>query len=216
MTVPPPEIYPAGAELTAQGATAQYVYLIEDGAVKLVHIFPDGREIILDLQMPGEVVAAASVMLSHPSLETAITISRCRLVRWPAGQFVAEAGRNKAFSSVVNLMLAREAQKMRARMMMLAHGRARERLMVFLNNYGVLVSSLSDAGPQRGFVLPVMQGELAQLLAVTPFHLSRVWRALERDGLVRRLRGRIEVNLTGNTGVIRAQGASVPSSVPTD
>ena len=44
VVLPPSETYHPGVDLTSQGKVAPCVYYVVEGAVKLTHVLPDGRE----------------------------------------------------------------------------------------------------------------------------------------------------------------------------
>jgi CRP/FNR family cyclic AMP-dependent transcriptional regulator len=208
--LPPSEVYPAGVELTSQSAPASCVYFIESGGVKLVHGYPEGREIILDLKLPGEFVGASSVLLSERCAAAAITTVRSILVRWSARQFLAELDRNHSFSMLVNKILSREVRELRGRLAVVAHGCARARVLHFLNEH-VVSAQASDKPAWIPLRLPMTQRELAQVLAISPFHLSKVLTALERDCLIRRAKGRIDIDpaaLASQLNTVRQRSAA--------
>jgi CRP-like cAMP-binding protein len=194
-SLPPAEDYPAGVELTSQGTPSRYVYFIETGGVKLVHTYREGREIILDLKFGGTLVGASSALLSEPCTSAAITMVRSRLVRWGTREFSAQVEGNHSFSRFVNSILSRETQRLCTRLAILGYGCARTKLLYFLNEHAVSQQT-SRMGVWKALHLPLTQRELAEMLAMSPFHLSKVYGALERDGLIRRAKGRLYIDRT--------------------
>ncbi|HSW49783.1 MAG TPA: hypothetical protein VLH09_06380, partial [Bryobacteraceae bacterium] len=47
--------------------------------------------------------------------------------------------------------------------------------------------------------LPLRSWEVAEFLCISPFHLSRLWGDLEREGLVLRQKGRVCLAADSNT-----------------
>src|ERR1041384_1599040 len=81
--------YAPATEIFSQGETADAVYLVRSGLVKLVSTNPDGRESILGLRAQACPRRAAAVTLARPHPFSAVTLDRCRLMRIPADKFLA-------------------------------------------------------------------------------------------------------------------------------
>lgn len=187
------EVCPARTQLIRQGSLVLVVYRVERGAVKLSHLTPSGREIILDLRLPGGFIGAEPALLRKVSPESATSLTAVELRCWQAGEFVEQFARDGQFCLSVTRFLCQRMQASHRRMTGLGLDSARQRLEDLL---GVLAESPFGGEAARGEIpIPMRSWEVAEYVCVTPFHLSGLWSELEQAGLVRRAKGRVFVGL---------------------
>jgi CRP/FNR family transcriptional regulator, anaerobic regulatory protein len=187
LPLPPLETYERGVDLTLQGEVASYVYFVVQGAVKLARICSDGRECIVGLAFAGDLVGAQSAILERKCSDTAITLSRSSLARWGKSQFLARFCGSPAFSLEASRILCRQMCRLECRISELEFQTARQRLEALLRYWPGI--EISGGGLAGGFRLPLSRVDIGQLLGVTPYHVSRLLTALERDRVIAR-RGR--------------------------
>lgn len=186
--IAPPQLSPPGTELFHQGSPVQDVYFIEHGIVKLIHLEPDGREIIVGLRTPGWMLAAAAVIIDKPHLATGITLSECRLRRVPSAVFRHLLHTDEDFSWLVHQMHSHEVCDQVARLAQLSCESARHRFEQLV--WHLLAAAEPDGlKKEMKLALPLKQWEVAQLIAVTPAYLSRIYNELEREGMLHRSNG---------------------------
>jgi CRP-like cAMP-binding protein len=88
-------------------------------------------------------------------------------------------------------MLSQEIFKQMKNMEAMSCMSAQDRLKLFLCD---MIDEQKPGGSKpSGFFLPLSNQELAQLLAITPEHLCRVLKGMERKGLIRREKGMLTV-----------------------
>jgi CRP/FNR family transcriptional regulator len=172
--------YPAGIELFAQGSLLHEVYWLAEGLVKLVYVDEDGRERILDLRVPGQLIGAALVFLRLPSPVSAVTVTRCRLQYMSDVEFARRVESDERLSWKVHEIQGLEVYGQFQRMAELSTGSSRLRLERFLSQIAQACPALTNGR----FQLPLKRCELAQLLAVTPEHLSRLFKRLCEEGVI--------------------------------
>ncbi len=187
----PLQVYPAAVELFRQGSPPQSVYYIERGLVKLILLEEEGGELVIGLRSPGWLLGAASVILQEPYALTAITLTPSYLRRIPARSFIELVKSNAHFSWYLQRMQSRELLDQLARVMQLGCLSARHRLEQLLWQ---LASDLELGQPQKGakevrLNLPLRHREIAELIAVTPAYLSRLFSQMEQEGLLQRSQG---------------------------
>ncbi len=188
----PPQVYPSGTELFKQGSVPQEVWSINHGFVKLVFLHQDAKEMIVALRSAGWVLGAAAVVLANPSPVTATTLTPCGLQRISSGHFLRLLQTDLRFSWYLSLVYSREVLEQIVRTAEQSMLPARLRLEMLL---GQFMSSLRSPDSKGGirFELPLRNWELAQLIGVTPEHLSRILRDLTKEGIIRRAKGWILV-----------------------
>jgi CRP-like cAMP-binding protein len=182
-----PARWPAGAGLFQPGETADVVYLLVDGIVKLTHIDAEGREFVVDVKRPPALLGGAFVIAKQPHAFMAVTSTSCRICWCAARDFLA-ALHNPALNAEISRLHSLEVVDLSKRIMVMGIKSSQGRLFHFLRSY----CGSSDGQPEcmeRRVQLPLKQNEIASFIGITPEHMSRVLRKLLKEGLVRRHNG---------------------------
>jgi CRP-like cAMP-binding protein len=162
-----PSTWPPDAVLLRQGEIPATVYAVDDGAVKLVHIGPDGEESILNLQRAPALIGGAFVIADRPSNVEVRTITAC-VLRWcSAHAFVSGAIGEDSRASETHRLHCSEIVDLLDRVAAMSLKSSSARLERFLSRQG----GMAHAELGR---LGVRQSVLAAFLNVTPEHLSRL------------------------------------------
>ncbi len=184
----PIQSYPATVELFRQGSAAQEVFFIERGLVKLTAISESGQELIVGLRSSGRLLGVAPVILRKVYPTSAVTITRCQLRRFPAESMLNMLTYEPQFSRRLHLEQSLEIYDQQVQLVEISSLPARCRLeRLFLQ----MISEMDMTGSQKEIrlQLALKQWEIAQLITITPQHLSRVLKELEQEGIIRRERG---------------------------
>jgi CRP-like cAMP-binding protein len=182
-------VYAKGVELFTQGAPLHEVYWLDKGLVKLVYLDEDGRERILDLRLAQGLLGAAAVLLRLPSPVSAVTVTVCQVRHMAAADFIKSLESDGRISWEVLHIQSQEMYGQFQRMADLSTSSSRLRLERFLRGL-VIAAPVTDGAPIE---IPLKRCELAQLLAVTPEHLSRLFRQLCDARVIAFERGRLIV-----------------------
>ncbi len=182
---PPTEIYEPGVDLTSQGEVAACVYLVVEGLVKLVHALPDGGERIVELLGEKDFVGVHSAVLAESCFETAVTLTKCRLARWRASEFLVRLKCDAGLAVQVCRMISRHVRALQCRLVESGVQPARRRFEVLLQWFAER-GTRGPVKPAVGFDLPLTRDELSEFLFVTPFQVSRLLSAAEKDGIIAR------------------------------
>jgi CRP-like cAMP-binding protein len=162
--------FPAGKVLITQDAQAPTIYLLRSGLVKLTHVTPDGRETTLGLHSSGSCLGAVWALKSTPVVYSVIALTPCSVSAIPAAEFPAKLMQNSRLMRHFMNTLCNESMSQWASLAQLRGWTAEERLRNFMLERKSTHLTLKTLDP-----LPMLkQLELAQLLAVTPEHLSRL------------------------------------------
>ncbi len=173
------QVYPSGVELFEQGSLVHDIYWLTEGLVKLVHVDENGRERILELRMPPRFIGASLGIVHLPSPVSAITVTRCRVQRISRAEFVEHLETDRQFSWDVHQIQSLEVYGQFQRLAALSTASSRLRLERFLKD---LIEATATTTGRIG--LPLKRWELAQLLAVTPEHLSRLFKQLCNERVI--------------------------------
>jgi CRP-like cAMP-binding protein len=185
------QTYPAKAVIFHQDTHPHAVYLIEYGLVKLVRIVTNGQPIIIGLRRRHWMIGAPSVLLGRLYSFTAITLVPSSLRCIPAKDFLDLAKTNEQFSWYLHRLLAQQIVKQMKNVEAMNCLSAKNRMKLFFQDM-IDDQNLAGAEP-TSFSLPLTNKELAQLLAITPEHLSRMLKEMKQQGLIRCAKGVLTV-----------------------
>jgi CRP/FNR family transcriptional regulator len=168
--LPARRLLPAGSVLVEQGRLTKSVQLVESGMVKLVHIHPCGREISIGLRSEGWYAGYTSVLTKTPSAYSVHTVTPCKVASIPAAEFISCLTRNaEMLEHFITVMCFEVASQANLQIEVMSSS-AEDRLERFMRER-------NTGNPARNAIDPLRalkQMELAQLLAITPEHLSRL------------------------------------------
>ena len=187
------QLCPAQTVICRQDTPAEAVYLVEQGLVKLVRITPNGDQVIVGLRHRNWLIGAPSIFLDKEYSYTAITVLPTFLRSITKKNFLELVEKNVQFSLHVHRLLSENIYSQMRRIEETSFMHAQERLEFLLSEMIHDQESIVSKTPDK-FALPLTNQELAQLLAVSPEHLCRVLKGMEKKGLIRRDRGTVIVN----------------------
>jgi len=156
--------------LIAQDERVKKVQLVRTGLVKLININSDGREALIGLRSDGWYAGSASVILNSPSVYSVCASSDCTVVEIAASDFLRCIHSSPEILNHFILGLCREVVSFSGLQVELMSSRAEDRLNLFLRERAasVLTGGILDPLPS------LKQMELAQLISISPEHLSRL------------------------------------------
>jgi CRP-like cAMP-binding protein len=173
--------FPPGAFLWRQGDQSAHVAVIEAGTVKITKPAPDGRDIIIAVRGPGDVVGEMAA-ITQDIRSAAVRAVDAVTVLSVAGPTFAALCRTEPRISWVLLQITvdrlREAMRHWAEF---GGGTAPQRIIALLVELAV-----RDGTPAPGgLAVPISnQGELAATAAASRESMSRVLAELRRDGVI--------------------------------
>ncbi len=189
----PPTMYPSGVTIFQQGSAAPVVYLIDKGLIKLSCLGEDGQELIVGLRYTGWILGAASAILQKPHPVTAATITECQLHCLPREFFLELAKTNPQFGWRLQQVHSREVYDQASQLVGLHYLSARRRLEQLVRKLTFEMKMDLAQRPVR-LRLPLKYWEIAQLIGVTPEHLSRVLKQVEEAGIMYRENGTLIIS----------------------
>jgi len=175
--------YPSRSELFQQGTPADDVYFIHQGMVKLVWGEASGKQTILGLRVDGALIGVPAVVTGEPCPTSAVTLVPSLVQRISAEKFLQRLQTDPDFAWQIHQIQSREVHEQLNWLGEMACGSARSRLRTFFSRL-TEVSKVQREGRDSRVRLPLKQREVAELIAVTPEHLSRLLHELSRDGLL--------------------------------
>ena len=180
--------FPANSVIVEQGRLGNQLFLLTSGRARHFIVSETGRKILLNWLVPGDIVGCHAGLASPvPSLFGAETVKNCDALVWDRATIrsliarypkLLDNGLLIATSYFTWFLAAHEALTCHAARQRLAH---------------VLVTLAKGIGQQvpDGFELDVTNEELAYSANVTLFTVSRFVSQWQRQGFVRKGRGKI-------------------------
>lgn len=168
--LPAAELVAAGTTLIHQGNRVRTVHLVRAGLLKLIYVSASGREVTVGLRSVGWYAGSTSVLLNNPSVYTVQTVTSCALSRLPALDFSRYVRHNAGVLDHFLKNLCLEIASQAGHQVSMMSSSAEDRLDHFMRERSTANSSHKVFDP-----LPSLkQMEIAQLLSITPEHLSRL------------------------------------------
>jgi CRP/FNR family transcriptional regulator len=161
--------------LIHQSKRCAHVTLLLDGLVKLVSVSGDGKQVTLGLRTTGWYAGASAVLMDTVSVYSVVALTSCKVVQIPAADFYLRLIQSARMMRHFVSALSSEMISMSSAQVQMMVGTAEDRLAQFMNE-----RQRRSSNWQVLDTLPLLkQSELAQLLAISPEHLSRL---LHREG----------------------------------
>ena len=133
--------FPAGASVISAETPGEVVYIILSGTVKIKADQPDGREVIIAILGPGEIVGELSLIDSADRSADVITQEECSVLWMDRRVFDALLESVPQLSSNLLRILSRRirmaTEQVRALCTLDVYGKVARQLLVFADQYGV-------------------------------------------------------------------------------
>jgi len=168
---------PRPSPLFAAGETSGTVHLLLEGGVELYGTGPQGREVILGVVQPADLVAAWAPLLGRPHAVAGRSTGRTRLLCLPAASLREALGRDASLAEALLRQLCREAEALMTHIADLKLRTTTERVARYL------LSRAPSAHGRFESTLPFRKQLIASQLGMTPESLSRAFAALQPIGV---------------------------------
>jgi CRP-like cAMP-binding protein len=169
-TLPKPLLIKASTVLIKQDTQVKKVQLLQSGLVKLTHLNADGHENLIGLRSDGWYVGSTSAVLGLPSVYSVLACTDCTVVEIPMSDFLRCLRSSQEMMDHFITGLCREVVSSSALQVQLTMSKAEDRLDLLLKER----ASDQIAGKILDPLRVLKQTELAQLISITPEHLSRL------------------------------------------
>jgi CRP-like cAMP-binding protein len=177
----PREILPVGVSSS--------IYYIRNGVVKVVETLASGEELIIGLRSRGALFGVpGAAWPDHATRLIACSVVSC--IRVPPWAFENLLERQRPLLEHLYVLRMREYEICLSHLRILAMPSGKNRLLTFLQ---LCRNSNQDACEK--VELPLRDWEMAQVLNVTPAHLSRLFASLQRTGVLERSRRLVTLKL---------------------
>jgi len=184
-----PASFPRGSMIMFEGEPEERLILILGGRVKITRAGPDGREIILGIRDPGDLLGELAFIDRRPRSATVVALEPIRAVMMPGSRFREHLEQTPRVAVVLLEVVAgrfREATLNRLQFAALdTMGRLAARIMELAERYGENVNGSIEVR------LP--QEELASWTGASRTGVAQALQALRELGWLETQRGQITV-----------------------
>ena len=172
----------AKADLVHEGDQPERLHVLLDGWACRFKLFPDGRRQIATILLPGDVCNLDSLYAARSDYGV-WTLTACTVATIDRAGLRDLAARHPAIADAMGFLIASENAMLTERTACLGRRSAREHLAHFLCE---LLMRLTLVGHARGngFLLPITQEEIGDVLGLTAVHVNRVLQGLRNDGVI--------------------------------
>ncbi|MBA8823010.1 CRP-like cAMP-binding protein [Saccharopolyspora lacisalsi] len=192
----------AGTRVLRQGDPGGWVLLCVAGRIKVTYAEPDGRELMLAVRGPGDVLGEFSGRDGGPRSATVRAIESCVVSRLPDERF-AETVARFGLDAELNRYILGKTRESSAHVWRMAYRRTPVRLAE------LLLTIVAAAGPDHRSpaTVTLSQEELADALGLARSAITPVLAEWKETGLITSGRGRVEIeDLAGLSAVARSTG----------
>jgi CRP/FNR family transcriptional activator FtrB len=167
----------SGTVLFEQGEAPNFQLVVLSGSVQLIGKSAEGREVLIEVVRPPDLVIPAAVVTSAPYLMQARAPEASRVLLIHAAAFRAALGQDPALAHAVIGSLARQFRRMVRQVKNLKLRSSTERVGSY-----VLALSARQGTPGRA-LLPYEKNLIASELGMTRESFSRALSSLEKAGM---------------------------------
>ena len=175
--------YAPGEFILWEGELPRFLYLIASGKVKMLKHSPSGKEFIVGVLGPAEMLGEVAVLDGGPYPASAQAMDETRVLRLERERFLAFLERTPAVALKIIAVLGSRLRSAHERLRDLAAKTAEQRLA------GVLLMLHAKSGP----TLPFTRQDIAEMAGVTTETAIRIMGRLKAGGIIGSSRGKIVV-----------------------
>lgn len=174
------------------GDPAEYLFVVADGRVKLMHDTQAGKEVVLDLLTRGEFFGSLSVLGEDVYPDTAIAQTPVCILMIDKAAFVQILTRYPLVSLKVIGIMSERLRAAHERLERLGAGSVEERIAHVLLRLG---EKFGEKKRDVGLLIqaPLTRDDLAAMSGTTTETASRVMSQLQKEGLIRSGRGWVAI-----------------------
>lgn len=191
-----PHTYPAKAPLCNQGDRSDHVVIIESGWVKVTSATEDGREVMLAVRGPGDLVCEGAMLGKRRRSATVAAVSQLRTLVIPGSRFTAFLDEFQHAWRMVGEMVVHRLDDADRRVRAHASATGAQRLALLLIDLAEISGHMHRDKPAAeggGIEIrpPLSQGELASWVDASRETVARALKVWRTHGLVRTERRKI-------------------------
>lgn len=166
--------------LFQEGSHSRQVFMVDKGRIKVYKASEDGRELIVQIAVPGDFIGYMEILNDTPYTTSAMALDDSEVYYIQREDFLKLIHNNRDVSAQVIKLLAKDLADQEAHLVKLAYNSVRKRVADAL-------LQLSDKYAQEGKAEPIsmMRQDLAQLIGTAKETLIRTLSDFKEEGLIK-------------------------------
>ncbi len=201
--------WPAGHFLFLEGDPAEGLYVILGGYVKAIQSDAAGRETVVHMVGPGELLGLIALFADQPYPASAQAITPCRALWIPGPAFREFLLRHPEVALRIMRLLAERVHEAYRRLLEVSVFRVERRLARALVRLAGRLGRRTEEGIE--LTLPLSREELAELCGTRLHTVSRLLNRWQRAGWIRLGRRRILVRDLQALAALAEESENLPS-----
>lgn len=188
----------AGEYIFHEGDPADYLYILEEGRIKLTQVNLEGEQIIIHFGTPGDPIGVVAVLSNIPYPVSAFAIDNSVLYSWDTKQMNLLMEKYPQITLNALKTLADRIQGFQKRMLELSTERVERRIA----NALIRLARQTGVKTSDGVLIDIQltRQDLAELSGTTLYSVSRILAKWEKMGLV--ISKRAKVIITNAHGLV--------------
>jgi CRP-like cAMP-binding protein len=175
--------FPKGATIFEEGVSGEYMYLIQEGQVKITKMSEDGRQKILEILSAGEFFGEMAVLDQEPRSASVKTTHPSVLLALSRQDFLRLLRRNPEIAMQLIRVLSQRIRETDDQVRALLFERVESRTRRVLLR---LAREPAPKDPTRRITSPVTHQELADMVGTSRETVTRVLKELKDEGWLRK------------------------------
>ena len=172
------------------GEPAEQLFVLRKGRVKFARLAHTGREIVMAILVPGEVFGLGTILTQPVDyIGTAESLESGEVAVWTRKTIQAFADEHPRLPENALNVALRYVAVFAERHERLVTATAEQRLARVLTRLGVRTGTRKPSGVE----VRIKNEQLASLADVSPFTASRLLKRWERDGVITKSRGIVQI-----------------------
>ncbi len=195
----------AGAVVFREGQPADSLWAVKEGLVHLIKRGPEGREFVLEVFPPGELLGAVVALDTRPYPATAVALEASVLWRLPAALARGLCMQHPSLRAAILDQVAHRLRSAHDRLRSIALERTEQRLARMLVTLATKIGQPGDGAT----LISVTRQELADMIGATVETTIRITSKWQRDGII--TSARHQLGLTDLEQLKRIASGNPPS-----
>jgi CRP-like cAMP-binding protein len=177
-----PKRVPGGDILFRQGEPPSGIFMVLSGRFKATQVTPEGRQVVVRLAGPGDLIGHVSVFTEKPYPATPTAAAESIVLAWSPESFVELMARHPALSLAVVRNMGKFIEDAHTRLRESSTERVERRIAHAVLRLARQAGQRIDGGIEISF--PITRQDIALMTGATLYTVSRVLSAWEHDGVV--------------------------------
>jgi CRP-like cAMP-binding protein len=178
--------------LFSNESSADSIFFVDSGYVKLIKRSADGKEVLLTIVGPGQLFGEQAIYVGGQRGMWAEVMQEGTVYEIPRDAFIHFCESRPEMWKHLTEMLAHREHDLEQKIALLCLNDVEARILFYLGSLAAVFGINSNNGQE--YSLPLSQGELASLIGATRETTSTTLNALARRGLIRLGRRLLIVN----------------------